>query len=264
MASSRPRRIQKGSRPAIATEPSTARGTSVVASMQHRWSVPLLLLLTARCGASLPFRAPGHVLAAPLRLSADVTKPTMDPDEYSRRAHTICNASYKLRDDQLDEWAALYVKATVLVTNASSDGGGKAGCEADPSSYNTTACVPGASGLDIAPTGLGLKWDAYYCGTSKADWTNLTGQSDKPMNDLCNAPLHKDQYTYRADGSILTCFGRTNQQVLEAYCSNWVDDDPTEPDYVKALNNNVPSMDCFTGGANCDMLYCQTCSDLCP
>ena len=240
------------------------RPRAVVAGiMRHEWSVPVLLLtVTVHRGAAAPFGASKHVLAA-LRLSADVSNPTMDTDEYSRRAHAICDAAYELKDDQLDEWATLYVNATALVTAASSDIGGRE-CEADLLEYNASACVADASGLEIAPTGLGLKWDAFYCGSSAVDWTNLTGQRDKPMNDICNAPLDKDMYTYRADGSVLTCFGRTNQQVIEVYCSNWIDDDPTEPAEVKALNNNIPSSSCLYGGANCDKLYCQTCSDLCP
>lgn len=191
-----------------------------------------------------------------LQLNVDIE------NQPSREALAVCDAAANLTASQLDEWSALYEKATKLVTAKA--GIDKASCEADLLAYNASACVPNASGLEIAPTGLGLKWDAYYCGSSAVNWTNLTGQSDKPMNDVCNAPLDEDAYTYRADGSVLTCAGRTNQQVVAAWCHSWVAADPTEPVDVKALANNVPTMACLYGGANCDKLYCQTCSDMCP
>ena len=140
-------------------------------------------------------------------------------------------------------------------------------CEADGGrTRNATFCTPEANGMKYTSNGLGTRYDSYYCGSKAIDWTNLTGQSDKPINDICNAPLDEDAFTYRADGSVLTCFGRTNRQVLDAWCDedvNLVHGLPKDNASYPFLTINYPGVVCLYRGANCDKIYCQTCDELC-
>ena len=183
-------------------------------------------------------------------------------DEYNASAVAICDGVANANTDA--QWSALMLRAMQL--NKHTGMQTKEECEADGGlAHNASFCVPDADGLQLHHE-TGIPLDAYYCGSPAIDWTNLTGDAGKPMADMCRLPLDAEAYTYRPDGSILTCYGRTTEQILKDWCNIYVylsfgaGDDLTAEHMLQV---NRPVVGCLYGGANCERLYCQTCDGMC-
>lgn len=128
------------------------------------------------------------------------------------------------------------------------DNGGQSYVHNDPSTM-TAAVNP--SGKPTA-----IKTDAWYCGNTKVgiDWTDLTGEKDKPMADLCHQKLGE------VDSPTGICGRYSKRQIIDSFLK-------VTPLWEKApdgnLAVNVPGVDCLLGIGEGDVFYCQHCPGLC-
>ena len=160
--------------------------------------------------------------------------------------------------------------------------GGQSYVHNDPSTM-TAAVNP--SGKPTA-----IKTDAWYCGNTKVgiDWTDLTGEKDKPMADLCHQartqragpwshalllsplwqgstflttfPCRAAQKLGEVDSPTGICGRYSKRQIIDSFLK-------VTPLWEKApdghLAINVPGVDCLLGIGEGDVFYCQHCPGLC-
>lgn len=112
--------------------------------------------------------------------------------------------------------------------------------------YANKGCADKSAGSTLVN---GIRADSYYCGSRShsIDWSGARGK----VNDLCHAEAGS---SYMGNG---ICGSLSKKQLV----LNFFETVPKWKDNPILLN--VPSVDCILGLGDCDIHYCQECTELC-